>query len=156
MRKLILLIVILGAGWLAYQFDAVRTAVSPVTTAVFNVTPAFLQRFIFSTKFPPGYQGLYLADPAANAAWSRQQQYLSQPQPTGRRQVELRPRYLVSQAHATVTVEPIAVIEKGENFVVVEYISHGGRSRIERDDDGIWISFDEIAPGYKERYRKLQ
>jgi hypothetical protein len=156
MRKLILFIV-LGIGIFAFlNYGAVKAATAPATTALFNFSPALIQRTIFSTELPPDYTGTYFPDPAANADWARQQRYASQPQPTGHRRVELHPDRIVSHSSATIRVDPVAVVQKGDDFVVVEYLDRGGRTRIDRDDSGIWIAFEERAPRYKERYRRLR
>lgn len=156
-NKLIVLSLLIAGGLFVYfNQEAVRAHTAPVVTTLFNVAPVSLQRLLFSTHLPSDYPGVYLADPSANAAWARRQQYVSQPQPTGRRQVELRPDCIVSHAHAATIIEPIAVVQRGGDFVVVEYLDRGGETRIEKDDAGIWIAFEESAPGYKERYRRLK
>ncbi len=156
MRKLIILILIAAAGYGLYQIEAVRLVAQPVVYQVFNYTPHSLKRFIFPVEIPVDYQGLYMADPQANAQWSRTQNYASQPQPTGRKQIDIREKEMVSQVHARTEREDVEVTKRGDGFIVVYYPGRESESLIALDGNGIWISFEGIAPGYRERYRKVR
>lgn len=156
MRKLVLFLAVLFASaWTYLNFDAIKVSLQPIATAIFNASPPRFQRLVFSTDLPHDYRGVYMADRVANVAWARQR-YASQPQSTGRRQVELNSDHILSIAHAQTIIDPVAVLHKGEDFVVVEYLTKGGTTRIDRDPKGIWIAFEDRAPGYKERFRRIR
>lgn len=156
MRKWIVLIVIVAAGFFLYKVERVKGAVDPVLIQVFNYTPHPVKRLVFPVGVPAEFQGTYMADVPATAAWARQQGYANQPQPTGRKQIDIGGNQMVSQVHAASKTENVEVSKRGEGFIVVNYVDEDRQSLIEQDGNGVWIYYDEIAPGYRERYRKVR
>ena len=158
MRKLIYLLIILGAGYYFYtNSESLWKQVQPYEAEIFNITPPKLRSLLFSTEVPTNFRGTYELDAPATMHWVRHQPYEKQPESSGRRQIELRGKNMVSLIKGANVSEGIEVVEKGDGFIVVEYADKPDtKSRIEQERNGVWIYYDEIAPGYKERYRKVK
>ena len=160
MRKLIYLLIVGGAAYFLYQnWSEVQANLKKYEPEIFNALPDSLRKVVFSGEVPKEFRGSYLADQGANAYWLRHQFPTNPPKPTGKTQVDLDAKTLYLQVRGGADVIPVEVVQKGDGFIVVEHKAQGEepkRYMIEREGNGIWVYFEDIAPGYKERYRKVK
>lgn len=152
MRKLIYIIIIGVAGYLAYANFGGEIA---------KVLPASM----FTTEVPQEFRGRYISDLRTNADFLRNKsgfkpaiinQLLAD---TGKERIEIKSTSIISSTPGGVEDIELKVLETGPGYMRV--LSHNKTldrdliHSVTLDGDGIWVASDDIIPGLRERYRRI-